>query len=78
MKRKLDRDRLKIIYERNRERGMIIEAIKRRGAATISEIAEITGLEKERVLTHIIALQQLGRLEITGEREYEFIYSLSR
>lgn len=76
-RRKIDRDKLKPIYDRNKERGSIINALKNRGPSTISELTEATGLQIEKVLSHIIALRQFGRITVVGEKEYEFVYALS-
>ena len=45
MSRKIDKARLKPIYERNRERGLIIRELKDRGPSTIAELSEATDLQ---------------------------------
>jgi len=76
--RKVDKAKLKPIYERNRERGLIIRELKTRGPSTIAELSEATRLEVGKVLEHIIALRQFGRVTTTGERDNEFVYALSK
>jgi predicted transcriptional regulator len=75
--RKIDKDKLKLIHNRNRERGLIIKALKTMGPSTISEITKFTRLQTEKVLNHIVALSQFGRITVVGEKESEFIYDLS-
>jgi len=75
---KVDKAKLKPIYERNRERGLIIGELKKRGPLTIAELSEATRLQVGKVLKHIIALRQLGRITTAGERDNEFVYALSK
>ena len=75
---KMDKARLKPIYERNIERGLIIKKLKNRGPLTITELSKATDLEAGKVLKHIIALRQLGRITTVGEKDNEFIYALSK
>jgi len=78
MSRKIDKARLKPIHERNRERGLIIRELKNHGPSTIAELSEATRLQVGKVLKHIIALRQLGRITTVGERDNEFVYALSK
>ena len=78
MSRKIDKARLKPIYERNRERGLIIRELKNQGPSTIAELSKSTRLQVGKVLKHIIALRQLGRINTVGERDNEFVYALSK
>jgi len=77
-KRKIDKARLKPIYKRNRERGLIIRELKTQGPSTIADLSEATRLQVGKVLEHIIALRQLGRVATVGERDNEFVYALSK
>lgn len=77
-RRKIDEAKLKPIHERNRERGLIIRELKANGPSTIPELSRATRLETLKVVEHIIALNQLGRITIVGQKEDHFIYDLSK
>ena len=77
-RRKIDKAKLKPIHERNRERGLIIQELKANGPSTIPELSRATRLETGKVVGHIIALRQLGRITVVGQKEDYFIYALSK
>jgi predicted transcriptional regulator len=66
----------KEIQERNKERTLIIQEIKNRGASTIDELAKVTGMEKTKLFRHLVAMRQFGRVSIVGEREGQLVYGL--
>lgn len=76
--RKVDKAKLKPIYERNKERGLVLKEFKARERVTVEEVAEATHLQKWKVLKHLIALRQLGRVTIVGEKDDQFVYALTR
>jgi len=73
----IDETKLKPIRDRNRERGLILKELRNRSPLTIEELSEATNLPKTRVLDHIIALRQLGRVATVGEKGDWFLYALS-
>jgi predicted ArsR family transcriptional regulator len=76
-KLKTDPARTKEIQERSKERTLIIQEIKNRGASTIDELAKVTGIEKTKLLKHLIAMRQFGKVSIVGERDNQLLYNLS-
>ena len=76
--RKVNKAKLKPIYARNKERGLILGEFKARGKVTVEELAEATHLQKWKVLEHLIALRQLGRVTIVGEKDDQWVYALTR
>jgi predicted ArsR family transcriptional regulator len=76
--RKINKLKMKPIYERNKERGRILEEFKAKEQMTVDELAESTHLQKWKILKHLIALRQLGRVTIVGERDNQFLYALTR
>jgi predicted ArsR family transcriptional regulator len=69
-------EKIKEMQERTRERNLILREMKNRGASTIDDLSEATGLEKSKLLKHIIAMRQFGKVVIVGERDNQLIYSL--
>jgi len=74
---KLDKEKLKVIHERNKERGLIIKELKARGPSTLEKLSEATGLEKEKLFQHIIALRQLGKIAFMNKEGDQYLYGLS-
>ena len=77
-KRKIDKEKLKPIYERRRIRELIIRELKARGPSTIPELSKATGMETDKVVMHMIALRQFGHVSIIGEKDDQLIYALSK
>lgn len=75
-KPKLSPERAKEIQERARERNLIIKEIKNNGASTLDELSKVTGIDKEKLFKHIIAMRQFGKIAITGERDNQLVYGL--
>jgi DNA-binding transcriptional ArsR family regulator len=75
-KPKVDPQRAREMAERTRERSLIVQALKNRGALTVGELSKATGLEKPKVVRHLVALRQFGKALIVGERDDEFVYDL--
>jgi len=76
-KRKIDKEKLKPIYERRKIRELIMGELKARGPLTIPELSKATGLETDKVVMHMIALRQFGHVSIVGEKDDQLIYALS-
>ncbi len=76
-KQTIDEAKLKAIRDRNRERGLILKELRNRSPLTIEELSEATNLPKTKVLGHIIALRQFGRVTTVGEKGDWFLYALS-
>ena len=74
---KLDKEKLKVIQERNKERGLIIKELKAKGPSTLEKLSEATGLEKEKLFQHIIALRQLGKIAFMNKEGDQYLYGLS-
>ncbi len=75
-KRKVDKEKLKPIYERRNERGLIKNELKARGPLTIPEPSKATGLETHKVLMYLIALKQFGKVDIVDEKDDQLVYAL--
>lgn len=71
-------EKAKEIQERNKERNLIIQAMKNHGSSTVEEISKTTGIEKSRVLRHLIALRAFGKVQIEGDRDNQIVYCLPR
>ena len=76
--RKVNKAQLKTIHERNKERGLLLAEFKTRERMTVEELAEATHLQKWKVLKHLIALRQFGRVTIVGEKDDQLVYALTR
>jgi predicted ArsR family transcriptional regulator len=75
---KISPEKAKEIQERNKERNLIVQAIKNHDSSTVDEISKVTGIEKSRVLRHLIALRAFGKVEIAGDRDNQIVYSLPK
>jgi len=75
-KRKVDKKKLKPIYERRKKRGLIINELRARGPLTIPELSKATGLEAHKVLMYLIALRQFGKVDIVDEKDDQLVYAL--
>lgn len=75
-KRKIDKEKLKPIYERRKERGLIINELRARGPLTIPELSKATELEPHKVLMYLIALRQFGKVDIVDEKGDQLVYAL--
>ena len=75
-KSRISPEKAKEMQERARERNLIIQEMKNRGASTIDELSKATGMEKPKILRHLIAMKQFGKISIVGERENQLVYGL--
>jgi predicted ArsR family transcriptional regulator len=77
-KLKISPEKAKEIQERNKERNLIVQAIKNHGSSTVEEISKTTGIEKSLVLRHLIAMRAFGKVQIVGDRDDQLVYSLPK
>jgi predicted ArsR family transcriptional regulator len=75
---KISPEKAKEMQERNKERNVIVQAIKGHGSLTVDEISNATGIEKSRVLRHLIAMRAFGKVQIVGDRDDQLVYSLPK
>ncbi len=75
-KPKIPPERAKEIQERARERSLIIKELKNQGPQTLDELTKVTGMEKEKLFKHMIAMRQFGKVAIAGERDNQLVYGL--
>lgn len=73
---KIDPTKAREIQERSKERTLIIQEIKNRGASTVDELARVTGIEKTKLFKHLVAMRQFGKVSIVGERDNQLVYGL--
>jgi predicted transcriptional regulator len=75
-KTEADAEKAREIQERNKERTLIMQEIKNRGASTVDELAKATGMEKAELFRHLVAMRQFGKVSIVGERDDQLVYGL--
>jgi len=75
-KSKIAPEKAKEMQERAKERSLILREIKNQGPSTLDELAKVTGIEKEKLFRHIIAMRQFGKIAIAGERDNQLVYGL--
>jgi len=69
-------EKAKEIQERNRERNLIVQGIRNQGPLTVDELSKVTGMEKSKLLGHLIAMRQFGKIFIVGERDDQLVYGM--
>jgi predicted ArsR family transcriptional regulator len=75
-KAKVDPEKTKAMQERNKERNLIVQGLKNHGSLTVEELSKITGIEKPKLLRHLIAMRQFGKVLVVGERNNQLVYGL--
>ena len=75
-KQRIAPEKAKEMQERAKQRSLIIREVKNKGPSTLDELAKATGIEKEKLFKHIIAMRQFGKIAITGERDNQLVYGL--
>ena len=55
---------------------MILKEIAKNGSMTIQELSQATGIDRSKVLKHLNAMAQFGKVQVVGERQSQFTYSL--
>lgn len=69
-------EKAKEMQERVKERNIILKGIKERGPSTLDELSKATGIDREKLFKHVIAMRQFGKLAIAGERDNQLVYGL--
>ena len=75
-KPKISPEKAKEMQERSRERSLILNQIKNQGPQTLDELSKVTGIGKEKLFKHMIAMRQFGKVAIAGERDNQLVYGL--
>jgi len=75
-KPKISPETAKMMQERARERSLILKEIKNQGPSTLDDLSKATGISREKLFKHVIAMRQFGKIAITGERDNQLVYSL--
>jgi len=75
-KSRVDPEKAKEIQERTRERNLILREMKNLGPSTVEELSKATSMEKSKLLKHLIAMNQFGKILILGERDNQLVYGL--
>jgi len=70
----ISQEKAREIKERARERNIIIVELVNRGPSTIGELSKPTGFEKAKLLKHLTALRQDGKVAIVGDRDDQAVY----
>ena len=61
-----------MIDEMRRE--MLLVELRKKGPLTMKELSESTGLDRKRLLDHMLALRKRGAVTEVGEKENEYVY----
>lgn len=77
-KPKVDPEKAKAMQERTKERNLVIKEIESQGPLTVEELSKAIGMEKSKLLKHLIAMRQFGKVAIAGERNNQFVYDLPK
>jgi len=75
-KARIEPEKTREMQERSKERNLIAKEIKKNGSMTVEELSNATGVEKSKVLKHLIAMTQFGKVQVVGERQNQFAYGL--
>lgn len=75
-KPRVDPEKTKAMQERTKERNLIVQAMKNQGSMTVEELSKTTSIEKPKLLKHLIAMRQFGKILIVGERNSQLVYGL--
>jgi len=75
-KPRMPQEKIKEIQERASKRSQIIREMKNLGTSTVDELAKATGMEKSKLLKHLIAMRQFGKISVVGKRDRQLVYSL--
>ena len=73
-----DPENTKVMQERIKERNLIVREMKSQGPLTVEELSKAIGMEKSKLLKHLIAMRQFGKVSIVGERNNQCVYDLPR
>ena len=59
------------------ERQMLLTELRRKGPMTIGDLSQATGIDRGVVLKHMIALRRTRGIMEVGERDNEYLYTVS-
>ena len=76
-KPRIDQKKTKEMQDRTRERNIIVREMKNQRPSTVEELSKTTGIEKSKLLKHLIAMRQFGKVQVVGERDNQLIYRLA-
>jgi hypothetical protein len=66
------------IRENKRERKAISTQLNARGALTVPELADATGLPADKLLQHILVMMKSGQVAEAGEKDGGYAYEIKR
>jgi len=69
-------EKAKKIQERNIERNTILRGIRSQGPSTIEELSKVTGMEKSKLVGHLLAMRQFGKVSVVGQRDDQLVYGM--
>jgi hypothetical protein len=75
-RQKLAPEKAKEMQERAKERSLILKEMKNIGPSTLDELSKATGIDREKLFKHVIAMRQFGKIAIRGERDNQLVYGL--
>jgi DNA-binding transcriptional ArsR family regulator len=70
------RQTVDLIMQVEIERHMITLALKEKGPLTPEELSQITGLQPNKTMQHLIALRRDGIVSEAGEKNNQYLYQL--
>jgi predicted ArsR family transcriptional regulator len=73
---KVTPEKAKEMQGRAKERNLILQEMKNLGPSTVQELSNVTGIESEKLLRHLIAMRQFGQVTITGQRNKHVVFAL--
>jgi DNA-binding transcriptional ArsR family regulator len=59
------------------ERHMITGALRERGPMTVGELAQLTDLQPNLLVQHLMALRRNGAITEVGEKNRQYLYKLA-
>jgi len=68
----------KDIKETQNTRRLILTELKKKGASTITELQQTTGIPSGQVLRHLIAMRKAGEVTEVGLKDEGYVYALRR
>jgi DNA-binding transcriptional ArsR family regulator len=67
-------EKAKELLERAKARNLILVELINRGPSTIGELSKPTGMEKSKLLRHLTAMRQDGKITVVSERDNQPVY----
>jgi DNA-binding transcriptional ArsR family regulator len=67
-------EKAKELLERAKARNLILVELINRGPSTIGELSKPTGMEKSKLLRHLTAMRQNGKITVVSERDNQPVY----